>query len=76
MFFLADVQNRALLGKLCGLILCLLQAGGQDVYKRQMLTLVDLVKWQIRTAAGVSLPFSQTDIPMKGAVIELSLIHI
>ena len=36
----------------------------------EMLTLVDLVKWQIRTAAGVSLPFSQTDIPMKGAVIE------
>ena len=52
----------------------------------EMLTLVDLVKWQIRTAAGVSLPFSQTDIPMKGAVIEcrinalspgtVSLLHV
>ena len=30
-FFLADVQNRALLGKLCDLILCLLQAGGQII---------------------------------------------
>ena len=52
----------------------------------EMLTLVDLVKWQIRTAAGVSLPFSQTGIPMKGAVIEcrinalspgtVSLLHV
>ena len=52
----------------------------------ELLTLVDLVKWQIRTAAGVSLPFSQTDLPMRGAVLEcrinalapgtVSLLHI
>ena len=52
----------------------------------EMITIVDLVKWQIRTAAGVSLPFSQTGIPMKGAVIEcrinalspgtVSLLHV
>jgi len=36
----------------------------------EMLTMVDLVKWQIRTAAGVSLPFKQADIPVFGAAIE------
>ena len=36
----------------------------------EMLTLVDLVKWQIRTAAGIGLSFTQDDIPMRGAVIE------
>lgn len=36
----------------------------------EMLTTVDLVKWQIRTAAGVSLPFSQKDVPIFGAAIE------
>lgn len=36
----------------------------------ELLTLVDLVKWQIRTAAGVCLPFRQEDIPMRGAVLE------
>ena len=36
----------------------------------EMLTQVDLVKWQIRTAAGVSLGFRQGDIPLRGAAIE------
>lgn len=36
----------------------------------EMLTTVDLVKWQIRTAAGVPLPFEQKDIPIFGAAIE------
>ncbi|MCF0120941.1 MAG: acetyl-CoA carboxylase biotin carboxylase subunit, partial [Oscillospiraceae bacterium] len=31
---------------------------------------LDLVKWQIRTAAGVLLNFEQKDIPMTGAAIE------
>lgn len=36
----------------------------------EMLTGIDLVKWQIRIAAGVSLNFKQKDIPMKGCAIE------
>ena len=36
----------------------------------EMLTQLDLVKWQIRTAAGVSLPFRQTDIQFVGCSIE------
>ena len=36
----------------------------------EMLTGIDLVKWQIRIAAGISIQFSQEDIPMKGAAIE------
>ena len=36
----------------------------------EMLTQVDLVKWQIRTAAGVSLSFRQEDVPLRGAAIE------
>ena len=36
----------------------------------EMLVNLDLVKWQIRTAAGVSLRFSQEDIQIKGSAIE------
>ena len=41
-FFLADVQNRALLGKLCDLILCLLQAGGQIICRGDIVLLQEL----------------------------------
>lgn len=36
----------------------------------EILTNIDIVKWQIRTAAGISLDFSQEDISMRGASIE------
>ncbi len=36
----------------------------------EMLTKYDLVKWQIRTAAGVLLSFSQKEIPLRGTAIE------
>ncbi len=36
----------------------------------EMLTKVDLVKWQIRTAAGVSIPFKQEDISLTGSSVE------
>lgn len=36
----------------------------------EMLTGVDLVKWQIRIAAGVPLQFAQEDVRMRGAAIE------
>ena len=36
----------------------------------EMLTQYDLVKWQIRTAAGIPLSFSQADVPLRGAAIE------
>lgn len=36
----------------------------------EMLTGIDLVKWQIRIAAGICLNFEQENIPMTGAAIE------
>lgn len=52
----------------------------------EMLTGVDLVKWQIRIAAGVPLSFDQRQIPMNGSALEcrinaagcgrLNLLHI
>ena len=36
----------------------------------EMLTGIDLVKWQIRIAAGIPLNFGQADIPMTGSAIE------
>lgn len=36
----------------------------------EMYTGVDLVKWQIRTAAGVSLPFSETEVRGQGYTLE------
>lgn len=36
----------------------------------EMLTGIDLVKWQIRIAAGIPLSFSQEEINLKGAAIE------
>ncbi len=52
----------------------------------EMLTGIDLVKWQIRIAAGIPLSFSQSDIPLSGSAIEcrinakscgtLSMMHV
>ena len=39
----------------------------------EMLTGFDLVKWQIRIAAGIPLNFTQEDIRMKGSAIECRL---
>lgn len=36
----------------------------------EMLTNIDLVKWQIRTAAGVPLNFSQKDVTLMGSAVE------
>lgn len=36
----------------------------------EMVTGIDLVKWQIRVAAGIELPFSQEDIQFDGHAIE------
>ncbi|MBQ9031658.1 MAG: ATP-grasp domain-containing protein [Parasporobacterium sp.] len=36
----------------------------------EALTRIDMVKWQIRTAAGVTLPFKQEDINLNGSSIE------
>jgi acetyl-CoA carboxylase, biotin carboxylase subunit len=36
----------------------------------EMVTGIDLIKWQIRVAAGESLPWSQNDIVQRGAAIE------
>ena len=36
----------------------------------EMLTGFDLVKWQVRIAAGIPLNFTQKDVPLKGAAIE------
>ena len=52
----------------------------------EMLTGIDLVKWQIRVAAGIPLSFNQEDISLKGSAIEcrinaqncgtLSMLHV
>ena len=52
----------------------------------EMLTKVDLVKWQIRTAAGVPLNFQQQNVALNGACVEcrinaltpgtLSMLHV
>lgn len=36
----------------------------------EMLTHIDLVKWQIRIAAGISINFNQDSIPLKGYALE------
>ncbi len=36
----------------------------------EMLTRIDIVKWQIRIAAGLSLGFTQADVPLRGSAIE------
>ena len=36
----------------------------------ETLTRLDLVKWQIRTSAGITLPFKQEDISLRGSSIE------
>jgi acetyl-CoA carboxylase biotin carboxylase subunit len=36
----------------------------------EMVTGIDLIKWQIRVASGERLPWSQTDIQQRGAAIE------
>lgn len=36
----------------------------------EMLTKIDLVKWQIRTAAGISIPFTQEGISFNGCAVE------
>lgn len=36
----------------------------------EMVTGVDLVKWQIRVAAGMEIPFSQSDISLNGHAVE------
>jgi acetyl-CoA carboxylase, biotin carboxylase subunit len=36
----------------------------------EMVTGIDLIKWQIRVAAGEKLPWSQDEIPQNGAAIE------
>ena len=52
----------------------------------EMLTGIDLVKWQIRIAAGIPIPFKQEDIRLSGTAIEcrinalacgtLSMLHV
>ena len=36
----------------------------------EMVTGIDLVKWQIRVAAGMELPFAEKDLPVSGHAIE------
>lgn len=36
----------------------------------EALTSIDLVKWQIRTVAGIPLNFTQSEVPLRGSAIE------
>jgi acetyl-CoA carboxylase biotin carboxylase subunit len=40
----------------------------------EFVTGIDLVKWQIRTAAGATLPFKQSDIDCRGHAIECRIV--
>ena len=40
----------------------------------ELVTGIDLVKWQIRTAAGIALPFTQEDIELSGHALECRIV--